>query len=210
MGEIESLAAKPSSHRAVYASDQCVGQELNLHSRRRVGYGHRGLPMPNRRVLFSASSTDGSRTHKRSRRFELRRFTGLRTVLSQRPRRDLNPGTDRRLVLHRDRVASTPDCSTRACVFPVAQVGLEPTASLVLSQGGLPIAYRAVSFASAQSRTRTCTRAGLSRAALPVGVSGPRWSRMDSNHRFPGCGPGVFAARPRDHSGQLSLVSCHW
>jgi hypothetical protein len=26
----------------------------------------------------------------------------------------------------------------------VAQVGLEPTASLVLSQGGLPIAYRAV------------------------------------------------------------------
>ena len=29
--------------------------------------------------------------------------------------------------------------------FPVAQVGLEPTASLVLSQGGLPVAYRAVS-----------------------------------------------------------------
>ena len=27
---------------------------------------------------------------------------------------------------------------------PVAQVGVEPTASLVLSQGGLPIAYRAV------------------------------------------------------------------
>ena len=80
----------------------------------------------------------------------------------------------------------------------VAQVGFEPTASLVLSQGGLPIAYRAVSFVSAQSRTRTCNRAGLSRAALPVGISGPRWSRMDSNHRFPGCGPGVFAARPRD------------
>ena len=29
----------------------------------------------------------------------------------------------------------------------VAQVGLEPTASLVLSQGGLPIAYRAVPIA---------------------------------------------------------------
>ena len=29
-------------------------------------------------------------------------------------------------------------------VLRVAQVGLEPTASLVLSQGGLPIAYRAV------------------------------------------------------------------
>ena len=29
-------------------------------------------------------------------------------------------------------------------VVLVAQVGVEPTASLVLSQGGLPIAYRAV------------------------------------------------------------------
>ncbi len=70
--------------------------------------------------------------------------------------------------LLRDRQASTPGCSTRACVLiSVAQVGLEPTASLVLSQGGLPVAYRA------------------------------KWPRMDSNHRFPGCGPGVFAARPR-------------
>ena len=32
----------------------------------------------------------------------------------------------------------------RGRVIRVAQVGLEPTASLVLSQGGLPIAYRAV------------------------------------------------------------------
>ena len=30
------------------------------------------------------------------------------------------------------------------CLLQMAQVGLEPTASLVLSQGGLPIAYRAV------------------------------------------------------------------
>ena len=28
----------------------------------------------------------------------------------------------------------------------IAQVGLEPTASLVLSQGGLPVAYRAMLF----------------------------------------------------------------
>ena len=28
--------------------------------------------------------------------------------------------------------------------FAVARVGVEPTASLVLSQGGLPVAYRAV------------------------------------------------------------------
>ena len=56
----------------------------------------------------------------------------------------------------------------------VAQVGLEPTASLVLSQGGLPIAYRAIFSVSAQNRTRTCKRPGLSRAALPLGVSGPK------------------------------------
>ena len=48
------------------------------------------------------------------------------------------------------------------------QVGLEPTASVVLSQGGLPIAYRASYLLCAQSRTRTCNRAGLSRAALPT------------------------------------------
>ena len=42
-------------------------------------------------------------------------------------------------------------------------------------------------------------RLGLSQAALPVGIPGLKWSRMELNHRFPGCGPGVFAARPRDH-----------
>src|SRR5206468_4976917 len=51
----------------------------------------------------------------------------------------------------------------------VAQVGVEPTAALVLSQGGLPVAYRAV---CAPSRSRTCKHSGLSRAALPIGVSG--------------------------------------
>ena len=47
--------------------------------------------MPNRRVLFSASSTGGSRTHRRSRRFELRRFTGLRTVLCPAPSTGFEP-----------------------------------------------------------------------------------------------------------------------
>lgn len=47
--------------------------------------------------------------------------------------------------LHRDKVASTPDCSTRTNIS-VAQVGVEPTASLGLSKGGLPIAYRARPF----------------------------------------------------------------
>ncbi len=57
-------------------------------------------------------------------------------------------------------------------LVPVAQVGFEPTASLVLSQGGLPVAYRAVLSISAQRRIRTCNHPGLSRIALPVGVPG--------------------------------------
>ena len=68
--------------------------------------------------------------------------------------------------LLRDRQASTPGCSTRASI-KVAQVGVEPTASLVLSQGGLPVAYRA--------------------AVAPDGVE----------PSFPGCGPSVVAVGPR-------------
>ena len=62
----------------------------------------------------------------------------------------------------------------RGRVIRVAQVGLEPTASLVLSQGGLPIAYRAICHFSTQSRNRTRKHPGLSRTALPVGVPGRR------------------------------------
>ena len=65
----------------------------------------------------------------------------------------------------------------------IAQVGLEPTASLVLSQGGLPIAYRAMFLWIAQGGIRTRNHSGLSRAAQPVGVPGrsivsdPEWTR---------------------------------
>jgi hypothetical protein len=80
--------------------------------------------------------------------------------------------------------------------FAVAQVGFEPTASLVLSQGGLPIAYRA---ASAQTRSRTSNRAGLSRAALPIGVSGHSLIVPDGvEPSFPVCRTGVVAVGPRD------------
>ena len=41
-------------------------------------------------------------------------------------------------------MASTPTAPRGRVVLLVAQVGVEPTASLVLSQGGLPVAYRAV------------------------------------------------------------------
>ena len=84
----------------------------------------------------------------------------------------------------------------------MAQVGVEPTASLVLSQGGLPVAYRAVCVVSTQSRSRTCKHSGLSRAALPVGVSGHAVSIKvvpdGIEPSFPGCEPSVVAVGPRD------------
>ena len=63
----------------------------------------------------------------------------------------------------------------------MAQVGVEPTASLCLKQRGLPVAYRADCFISTQSRSRTCKHSGLSRAALPVGVSGPAVGGLSFN-----------------------------
>jgi hypothetical protein len=56
--------------------------------------------------------------------------------------------------------------------------------------------------ASTQSRSRTCKRSGLSRAALPVGVSGPDVSIkvvLDGiEPSFPACKTGVVAVGPQD------------
>ena len=96
--------------------------------------------------------TSGSRTH-RSPRFELGRFAGLRTVLSflthSAPPMGFEP-TISTLTGWR----AQPDCSARALFLRfrisdfvlhqvVAQEGFEPSASLVLSKSGLPVAYRA-------------------------------------------------------------------
>ena len=89
------------------------------------------------------------------------------------------------------------------CFISVAQVGFEPTASLVLSQGGLPVAYRAV---CAQTRSRTSNRAGLSRAALPVGVPGREIVPDGVEPSFPVCRTGVVAVGPRNYS----LKWTHW
>jgi hypothetical protein len=76
-------------------------------------------------------------------------------------------------------------------------VGIEPTASLVLSQGGLPVAYRAMCLlcpkqeSNLQSLGFKPSRSASWRIraqVVPDGLEPP----------LPGCGPGVVAARPRD------------
>ncbi len=130
---------------------ECVGQELNLQRPKAGGLqplGHANAQP----TLFAARSPNTLRTDAaramdvirvarvgveptESQRFELCRFANCV------PRRFSVLDGIRTHDLHRDRVASTP--LLHEDVFRIAQVGLEPTASLVLGQGGLPIAYRA-------------------------------------------------------------------
>lgn len=77
--------------------------------------------MPNRRKSLFASSTDGSRTHRRSRRFELRRFAGLRTVLSC-PASPMGFEPTISCVTGRRALRAAP---RGRVVMSVAQVGLE-------------------------------------------------------------------------------------
>ena len=77
--------------------------------------------------------------------------------------------------------------------FPVAQVGLEPTASLVLSQGGLPIAYRAVCPEQESNPQPPGFKPSRSADWRTWAI---KWSRMESNHRFLGVGQ---VSLPLDH-----------
>jgi hypothetical protein len=79
----------------------------------------------------------------------------------------------------------------------VAQVGIEPTASLVLSQGSLPVAYRAMRVQCPEQESNLQTLGFKpSRSAdwrirarvVPDGLEPP----------LPGCRPGVVPAGPRD------------
>ena len=87
----------------------------------------------------------------------------------------------------------------RGRIVPVAKVGVEPTASLVLSQGGLPVAYRAV----CPGGSRTRIHSGLSRAALPRLRTWAEVVPDGVEPSFPGCGP---ASWPLDH-GTVSISS---
>ena len=88
----------------------------------------------------------------------------------------------------------------------IAQVGFEPTASLSLNQGGLPIAYRANVRVCPEQESNLQTRGFKpSRSAdwrirarvVPDGLEPP----------LPGCRPGVVAAGPRDYEVDSSGVA---
>ena len=126
-----------------------------------------GLPMPNRRVLFKWRRRE---SNPQSRRFELRRFADLRTTpcLPKATSTGFEPVIS--CVTGRRALQAAPRGHVHV---QVAQVGVEPTASLVLSQGGLPVAYRA--------------------AVVLDGIE----------PSFPGCGPRVVAVGPRDRVFQV-------
>ena len=146
----------------------------------------------------SASGTGGSRTH-RSPRFELGRFAGLRTVpffpLSAPPM-GFEPAISTLTGWRALRAA--PRRRDR-----MAQEGFEPSASLVLSESGLPVAYRAehlhpdASNPGTQGGSRTHRRPGLSRAAQPLAYLGPsRRKPWDSNPQAALTPPPVFKTGP--------------
>ncbi len=87
-------------------------------------------------------------------------------------------------------------------IFQVAQVGFEPTASLVLSQSGLPVGYRAIcpdEESNLESRATNAARRCPSRAAFSVGIPGHSVVVPDGvEPSFPVCKTGVVAVGPRD------------
>jgi hypothetical protein len=93
---------------------------------RYLGAGQGSLPLDHGTIC---SSRGGSRTHKRSPRFELGRFAGLRTVLCRASPMGFEPMIS---TLTGWRALQAAPRGQNA----VAQVGVEPTASLVLNEGG--------------------------------------------------------------------------
>ena len=144
-----------------------------------------GLPMPNRRVSFKWRRRE---LNPQSRRFELRRFAGLRTApcLSKATSTGFEPVIS--CVTGRRALQAAPRGRVQ-----VAQVGVEPTASLVLSQGGLPVAYRAN---SSPGRTRTADRHLVRVLPSPLGYRTVLIS-VES--------PGVAPESPACHAGVFLL-----
>lgn len=156
-----------------------------------------GSPMPSRRIsLFSlppsplilanrsaasvASSTGGSRTHRRSRRFELRRFSvcvPCQIVVEASPmgfEPTISCVTGRRALR----------CSTRTCCFASGSGGSRTHSIPATNLRSVPEPRWSASCLPsriyAQSEIRThkhsatnAARRCPSRAALPIGASGP-------------------------------------
>ncbi len=85
----------------------------------------------------------------------------------------------------------------------MAQVGVEPTASLVLSQGGLPVAYRAVvvsrQYPEQGSNLQSLGfRPSRSTDGVPGHVVLSKVVPDGIEPSFPGCEPSVVAVGPRD------------
>jgi hypothetical protein len=129
---------------------------LNLHST--FAGGLQPLRLANAQPTHVSEARVGIEPTDDHQGLSLVALPSLRTVPSS------VPDGIRTHDLHRDRVASTPGCSTRT---KVAQVGFEPTASLGLSKGGLPVAYRAIA-SSVPGAGVEPTSAGSEPDVLPV------------------------------------------
>ena len=137
---------RPIDERAVTAPppSKCVGQELNLQCPKAGGLrppGHAHAQPTQSSSNRQHVTRVGVEPTNDSPRFELGRFSNLRTVpSSQASSMGFEPTIS--CVTGRRALRAAP----RGQKHSVAQVGVEPTASLVLSQGGLPIAYRAATY----------------------------------------------------------------
>ena len=123
--------------------------------------------MPNRRMCLCLSVARAGVEPAESPRFELGRFASLRTGLSLSV-----PDRIRSDVLLRDTPGERSAAPRGRVVFAVAQVGFEPTASLSLNQGGLPVAYRAVFEAGVKPARAALSPQTRSRAAMPLAYLG--------------------------------------
>ena len=80
----------PIDERAVMF--QCDEQELNLQILKGwLGYGQLGLPMPDRRVLFSVAQAGVEPAHHQGLSLAALPICVPRRFCQKRPRRDLNP-----------------------------------------------------------------------------------------------------------------------
>ena len=78
-------------------------------------------------------------------------------------------------------------------------MGLEPTASLSLNQGGLPLPYRAVDDVEYPEQDSNPQTLGFKPSRSAVGVPGQSRVVPDGvEPSSPGCEPGAVAVGPRD------------